>query len=183
MRRISCEHPISYKASRPTPIPDEAMEVIADVLLASAGKDKDNPAYNERQLERKQRRASCAEEYFTLTIADVHTLRDTESDDLISQAGLTQEEQTAWEMRLAGCRTSEIARFLNVTRAAVRMLIRRAAQRISACEFALRGLGDIYHREVHRHIYRRPRHCPAQPCRRLGYCKFALGAKHADRES
>jgi len=180
MRRISCEYSPAWGVSRPTQIPDEAMEVIADVLLASAGKDEDHPAYNERQLERKRRRASCAEEHFALTSAG-HTLRD-ESAGLTKQAGLTRDEQKAWEMYSAGYKISEISRLLRLTRASVRTLLRHAARRISTCESTLRGLDDVYYREVHKRIYRRPRHCPAQPCRRLGYCKFALGMSPENQE-
>ena len=174
MRHRPSDYSPTQKAPAPTQIPDEAMEVIADVLLQSAGKNTDQPAFTEGQLERKRRRAWRAEECFTATVAAGHALPD-ESDSLFKQAGLTHDEQRVWEMYSAGYRISEIARVLHVTRSAVRSLLRRGARRISACEFALRGLGDIYYREVHRPIYHRPRHCAARPCRRLGYCKFALG--------
>ena len=160
--------------SRRGRIPPEVQEIIADVLLAASCKDKDRPAYNEEQMDRKRRRASRAEEYFITLTAARYASRDLAAGGLQSRAArLAGDERIAWEMFSAGYRASEIARALRISRPTAVRLLKNAARAISTHGSALLGIKDVYHTEVHRRVYRKPTHCPEQPCRRLGYCKYS----------
>ena len=154
-------------------IPPEAMEVIADVFLASSRRDENYPAYNEDQLDRKRQRASRAEEYFYLFTAECSSI-NSGLDDALDHAGLTQEERAAWKMFSDGYKAPEIARVLCITRPTAVRLLKSAARRISSSGSKLRGFGDVYRREVRRYVYHKPMHCVERPCQRLGYCKFVL---------
>lgn len=147
-------------------IPPEAMEVISDVLLVASGSDGDRPTYTEEQLARKQRRASRAEVIFGLSACPEDTGLRVPED-----VPLTREERAAIEKHLEGLTTAQIAADLQVTIPTVRRMLRTAARRISA--HRLHGLRSIYRAEIRRHGYRRPTHCSEQPCKRLGYCKWA----------
>lgn len=178
MKPETMENVTAPNALRQKQIPPEALEVIADVLLASSRRDDDHPAYNEDQLSRKRRHALQAELYFGMITAARYSPQGSSADYVLDHAGLTQRERTAWAMYSDGHSVREIARFLQIARPTAVRLLRSAARRISACEAAFRGLGEVYHREVHRYIYRRPMHCSEQPCRRLGYCKYAIHAEN-----
>lgn len=153
-------------------IPPEAVEAIADALLAVSDKDADRPTYTEEQLDRRRRRQSRAEEYFAMLAAARGALPQ-QGCDVPPEAGLAEDECAAWEMFVAGYRASEIARALRISRPTAVRLIKTAARRISTCRSAFLGLGDVYRMEVHKRIYRKPSHCPEMPCRRLGYCKYS----------
>jgi len=174
MKRGAKEEMAAYAAHRPGKIPPDAMEMIADVFLASSARDEDRPAYNEEQLSRKRRRASRAEAHFAMLAARRYAFPPSDTGEILDHAGLTPDERTTWEMYSEGYRVSEIARLLRVTRPTAVRCLKSAARRIAACESAFRGLGDVYHHEVHRQLYRKPMHCSEHPCRRLGYCKYAL---------
>ena len=174
MKRGAKDEMAAYAAHRPGKIPPDAMEMIADVFLASSGRDKDRPAYDEEQLNRKRRRVSRAEAHFSMFAASRYAFPPSDTGDILDRAGLTPDERMTWEMYSQGYRVSEIAGLLHVTRPTAARFLKSAARRIAACESAFRGLGDVYHHEVHRQLYRKPMHCSEQPCRRLGYCKYAL---------
>lgn len=173
-------HPAARNASRSRHIPPEALEVIADVFLACSQKEDDCPAYSEDQLDRKRRHALRAELCFGISIASRYAALRPSANDILAEAGLTPSERTAWQMFSEGYNASEIARSLRIGRPTAVRLLRSAAGRISTCETALRGLGEVYHSEVHRYVYRKPTHCGEQPCRHLGYCKYALHAETCD---
>ena len=154
-------------------IPSEAREVIADVLLASLCKDGDYPAYNEEQMNRRRKRSTRAEEHFIALSVDRSMSHGTTGEKVVDFQGLAQNERTAWEMFSAGYRASEIARRLGVSRPTAVRLLKRTARLIAAYKFSFLGLEDVYRTEVHRWLYRRPTHCPEQPCRQLGYCKYS----------
>lgn len=153
-------------------IPPEAMEVISDVLLASSDRDAERPSYDEKQLDRKRRRAARAEEYFTVLTVARYTSQSAEVIRLSDQIGLTADERTAWQLFSQGYRPSEISRRMGITRPTAVRLLRTAARRISVWEKTFGGIGEVYHCEVRRNVYHKPTHCAQQPCRKLGYCKF-----------
>lgn len=150
-------------------IPPEVREVIADVLLATTGRDRESPAYDEDQLSRKIRRAAQAEEGFAMAQSGRYPFGGEDS----IQADLTPAEWQAWELYSSGENVAEVARRLQVADSTARRLIRRAARRICASQDSSGGISEVYRDEVRRTIYRKPSHCVEQPCRRLGYCKYA----------
>ena len=170
----------AHRAYLTTRIPPQAMEVIADVLLASAGRDSESPAYNETQLMRKCRRSAQAEKYYGSTVASNCLPKDSDIAGLADSDLLNEDERAAWEMYAAGYRPSEIARHLKSSRPTVVRLLRSAARRLRALGLKYDGLSGIYHREVHRYVYRKPNHCSNRPCRRLGYCKFPIPLDRRD---
>jgi len=160
------------ETERPTRIPPEALEVIADILLAAAGRDKEYPAYSEFQLKRKCRNSGRAELHFVFrsaTWADI--LLTKEAAHLVEAAGLSDDQRTAWEMHLAGYTPGEIACVLHVARPTAVRLVNAASRRISTCPSKYRGLYSVYMSQIHRHIYHRPvtsrENRPLEPrCRR-----------------
>jgi DNA-binding CsgD family transcriptional regulator len=94
------------------------------------------------------------------------------SEDLQDDVGLTQQEKTAWRMRVDGYLPSEIAATLGVTRPTAVRALRSAARKVAGRTSKLSGLREIYRLEVRRTTYRKPRHCPEEACKRLGYCKY-----------
>ncbi|MHB1000151.1 MAG: sigma-70 RNA polymerase sigma factor region 4 domain-containing protein [Armatimonadota bacterium] len=156
-----------------TKLPPEALEVISDVLLATAGRDEYHPAYNEAQLYRKQRKASKVEEYFAQSW--MGSLPETgELAIILQNAGLSEKEKTAWKMHYDGYLNAEIARCLQVSWPTVQRLIRNASRRIQLYKSKFCGFDEVYHDEVFKRIYRKPVHCNDQPCRKLGYCRYAI---------
>lgn len=155
-------------------IPPEALEVIADVLLASAGRDNDRPAYNEDQLKKKRQRAVRAEEYFGIISAAGQAAPTVDDIDL------AENERAVLRLFQEGYKASEIARILQITRPTAVRLLKSAARRISACRSRFAGIEEMHYHETHKRVYRKPVHCPEQPCRRLGYCKYALKGQIGD---
>ncbi len=165
---------VNASGFRESRMPPEAMEVIADVLLAASGTRDDRPAYSEDQLARKTRRVARAEEHFELMSADALHSEMPEMDDPIAHAGLTHDEAAAWKMYDEGYIASEISRAMGVTRPTTVRMLKSAARKLLACRFKYSGLRSIYYHETHQHTYRPPVHCSEQPCKRLGYCRYAL---------
>ena len=151
-----------------TPIPTEAMEVIADVILAAQARDPERPSYREMTLTKKSKRASLAELYYGVLSAARQSPADAASDDV----GLTQQESMAWKMYLGGHVASEIAQVLGVTRPTAVSSVRRAAGKLTSREDGQGGLREVYRHEVRRTFYRKPSHCSEEACKRLGYCKY-----------
>ena len=152
------------------PIPQEALEVISDVLLASSPRDGEIPALDENQLMRRRRRTSNAEVCFGLAIAEARLFEEQEET---LPARLTPRQRLVWTMYQDGYCASEIAAALGITRPTVTRILRNAAGVIAATRTKLRGLREVYRVEVCRKGYRKPDHCSEEPCRRLGYCKYA----------
>ena len=155
-----------------TPIPPEAMEVIADLMLASQARDRQHPSYCELSLAKKSRRASQAEMYFGVLSAARRPTDESGSDDLQDDAGLTRQEKTVWRMYADGYRPSEIAATIGVTRPTGVRILKSAARKVAGRTNKLGGLREVYRLEVGRKAYRKPKHCPEEACRRLGYCKY-----------
>jgi DNA-binding CsgD family transcriptional regulator len=157
-----------------TPLPSEALEMIADVLLMSLDKDKTQPVFSESQLERKRRRAARVEECVAPDFPDGYAMTDiAEVDELLNDAHLSDREKSAWKMRFEGYCVSEIARSLQVSSPTVERLLRSAEYRIRSMKQGFFGFNEVYYGEIHKFIYRRPSHCFEQPCRKLGYCRYA----------
>lgn len=157
----------------PNRMPEELTELIADVLLASQQGDEDHPAYREEQISRKQRRAAQAEEHFLMSLWTQRSLELMLDDDRTWTSALTERQKAVCDMIEEGVSVAEVSRRLGVARTTVVRLLRQAAYRASVSECAYRGLSEVYHREVHRYLYRKPQHCATKPCQKLGYCKFA----------
>lgn len=157
-----------------TPLPPEALEMIADVLLMSTGRDKMQPVFSEAQLERKRRRAAKAEECTAPAFPEGCGMSDiAEVEELLNEAHLSDREKSAWKMRFEGYCVSEIARSLQVSSPTIERLLRSAEYRIRSVRQGFFGFNEVYYREIHRYIYRQPSHCFEQPCRKLGYCRYA----------
>lgn len=160
-----------HLAARCRPIPEEALEIISDVLLASSPEDGENPALNEHQLARKGRRASNAEVEFSLAFAEKRLFEA--GDEETPSLGMTPRQRLVWGMYLDGHSPSDIAAALGITRPTAVRILRNAAGAIAATRTRLRGLREVYRAEVRRKEYRKPGHCFEEPCRNLGYCKYA----------
>ena len=158
-----------------TEIPPHVMELIADVLLACSADNEDRPTYDEALLARKSKRASRAETYYGIMSAAQYAASDPTAHKVLTDSGLTHQEESAWRMHAKGFRPSEIARALNVTRPTAVRVLRSAARKTALREDAFRELREVYRREIHRHTYRKPTHCPDEPCRLLGYCRYPMG--------
>lgn len=157
-----------------TPLPPEALEMIADVLLMSLDRDRSQPAFSEAQLDRKRRRASKAEELMAPTFPDGCGMTDiADVEELLDEARLSDREKSAWKMRFEGYCVSEISRSLEVSSPTVERLLRSAEYRIRSMRQGYVGFSEVYYSEIHKHTYRRPSHCFEQPCRKLGYCRYA----------
>lgn len=159
---------------RETVLPPEALELLADVLLISMGRDDAHPAYSETELDRKRRRTAKTDEHAALSSSDGASMTDIAGiEEMLDEAGLSDREKSAWTMHFQGYRVSEIARCLQVSWPTVSRLIRSASYRLRSVKPGFHGFSAVYYSEVHRHIYRKPNHCLEQPCRRLGYCRYA----------
>ena len=159
-----------YRTPRCRPIPQEALEIIADVLLASSPRDRKTPTFDEHQLLRKTRRASNVEISFGLATAEARLF---EQEDDIVPARLTTRQQLVQSLHDDGYSASEIADALGITRPTVMRMMRNSAEEIARTRTEVRGLREVYRSEVRRTGYRKPDHCAEEPCRRLGYCKYA----------
>ena len=163
------------RKSPSTEIPPHVMELIADVFLACSEEDDEHPTYDEALLARKSKRASRAETYYGIMSAAEYAASDPTAHEVVTDSGLTHQEESACRMHAKGFRPSEIARALNVTRPTAVRVLRSAARKTSLREDAFRELREVYRREIHRHTYRKPTHCPDEPCRLLGYCRYPMG--------
>ena len=163
------------RKSPSTEIPPHVKELIADVLLACFADNEDRPTYDEALLARKSKRASRAETYYSIMSAAQYAASDPTAHEVVTDSGLTHQEESAWQMHAKGFRPSEIARALNVTRPTAVRVLRSAARKTARRGDAFRELHEVYRRETHRHTYRKPTHCPDEPCRLLGYCRYPMG--------
>lgn len=153
------------------PIPEEALEMISDVLLASSPKNSDYPSFSEEHLARRGRRMSSAEVYQGMAAAENRLFEESDGEGILS--GLTPRQKLVREMYMDGYAPSEIADALGITRPTAMRILRNAAGTAAKTRTRFRGLGEAYRAEVHRKGYRKPEHCQEERCRKLGYCKYA----------
>ena len=156
---------------RPKPIPDEALEMISDVLLASSPRDRERPTFDENQLMRRTKRVSSIEVYSGVETANVRLFEGQEEESI--PVRLTPRQRLIWAMRQDGYSSSEIAAALGITRPTVVRALRNAAGIVATTRMKHRGLREVYRAEVRRKIYRKPDHCFEEACRKLGYCRYA----------
>jgi len=149
------------------PIPEEALEMIADVLLASSQQNDANPIFDERQLIRKHKRD------FKMGFTAVTQDTSIEDDEESPISGLKPRQRIVWDMYMDGHSPSDIAAALGITRPTVIRRLRNAAGIVASNQPRLRGLRAVYRSEIGRHEYEKPRHCAGEPCRKLGYCRYA----------
>jgi len=153
------------------PIPPEALEMISDVLLASSPGDGDSPTLEEGQLSRKMRRGRSADTLFELAAAETRVFGSRESDTL--PVRLTPRQRLVWAMHEDGYCPSEIAAALGTSRPTVMRILRNTAGAICKTPKTASGVLEVYRAEIGRKGYRKPNHCAEEPCRKLGYCKYA----------
>jgi DNA-binding CsgD family transcriptional regulator len=156
-----------------TPMPDIVKEAIADALLASTQSKDDHPAYSEEAIGRKSQRAKKAEEQFCLLVASSHSNINTEEMDVLKKSNLSSEERQVAKLYALGLKTRQIARATGLTRGKVIRIGRRIALLTERSKSPDQGWKEVYHQEVNRPVYHKPNHCTEQPCRKLGYCKYA----------
>lgn len=152
------------------PIPEEALEMLSDVLLASSPKDSDHPTFNEEHLARRGRRISSAEVYLGMAAAENRIFEGSEEET--SSSSLTPRQRLVWEMYVDGYSPSEIADALGITRPTAMRILRNAGGIAAVARTRLRGLKEVYRSEVRRKGYRKPEHCSEERCRKMGYCKY-----------
>ena len=134
------------------PHPD-ALELVADLLLESAGQDDEYPAYSEDDLLRRGQRSHRGRRLDWSRYTCTNHLLAAEIDDLSRSAPLTRDEDVAWRMSIEGSVSEEIAEMLGTTRTrAVRLLV-SAKGRIASCDSKVRGLHSAYLSLVGRHGY------------------------------
>ena len=134
----------------------EALELVADLLLALAGRDREYPAYSEEQLARKALKSDRIRRlgWSRYTCTDV--LVSAEIDDMARSARLTEDECAAWKLSLDGHHLDEIAEVLGTTRPRAERLVNSACGRVARCSARYRGLYAAYQSLVHRYTYHRP---------------------------
>jgi DNA-binding CsgD family transcriptional regulator len=157
-----------------TSVPSEVKELVADVYIACTSNDSERPAYSQTQLDRKRRHVSEMEQYYALLATSGHVNIATGAENTFCEADLEPRERIALSMYCSGYGISEIAHRLEISRPTARRLVKSAARRVSVGGHSTEALQRIYKDEVHRRIYRKPTHCAQQPCKRLGYCRYAL---------
>jgi hypothetical protein len=157
-----------------TTLPDGVLELLADILICSAPAGSQGRVYTERQMNRAMRRNEGSGEQIEMVAADTYMhLDEHKADDILNNAGLSDEEMTVWNMHYRGYRRAEISRALLLSDDAVIKMIRSALYKMNKMDLPYRGLSEVYYQEVHRPIYSEPKHCHEKPCRRLGYCRYA----------
>ena len=158
-----------------TPLSDEALEVFADVILASIDNDNQHPAYTEIQFARKQRTMHNAEKHYYELSASLNASPDIDLEQFAKELRLTDSERHVLELCAGGYGLLETAALAGLNFRTVRRILDKVRRRTSPKSEVFYGLDSIYHTETHKHTYHKPVHCKEQPCRLLGYCKFAEG--------
>jgi DNA-binding NarL/FixJ family response regulator len=164
--------PYLRRRYRETPLPSEALELLADLLLAVSDQDAERPSYPESRLISDARRASNAEHYFRAA-TDAASAPSTTAPRLPDEDGLSGLELSVWRMYRDGVPMMHIAEHLGLSRHLVKRHIRNVLRRTAAHGSPGDDLREVYLSEVTRQEYRKPAHCTGEPCRRLGYCKYA----------
>lgn len=158
---------------RESHVPHQTLELLADVLLAASEPDTERPTYDERRLARRARLAYRAELYFLA--ASTHApMPDADKDALPEAVSLSTDEASALRMCRDGWTMARIADEMGITRQKARRLVRNALCRGGKQQGQLDGLTGVYRAETGRHGYHQPMHCGAEPCRKLGYCRYAF---------
>ncbi len=156
-----------------THVPHQTLELLADVLLAASEPDTERPTYDERRLARRARLAYKAELYF-LAVSASAPMPSADKDDSPEPIGLSTDEASAWRMCRDGWTMTRIADEMGITRQKARRLVRNALCRGEMPQGQLDGLTSVYRSETGRHGYHQPMHCSGEPCRKLGYCRYAF---------
>ena len=165
-----------------TPLPDEALEVFADVILASIGNDSQFPAYTEMQFARKQRTTHKAEKHYYELSASLNASSDIDLKQFAKDLKLTNSELHVLELCAGGYGLVEIAALTRQNFRTVRRILNKVRRRTSPKSGIFSGFDGIYFSEVHKRSYHKPVHCKQQPCRLLGYCKYAEGHSECGAE-
>lgn len=134
----------------------DALELLSDMMLELAGRDREYPAYTERALDKKTRRSNRRQWNGARPYSCAHILLSAELDDLAREAGLAEEEALAWRMHMEGALPDEVGAILGTTRPRAVRLISTARNRIEACGSKSRGLYSAYLSLVQRCTYHRP---------------------------
>jgi hypothetical protein len=161
-------------------IPPEVMEMISDIYLACAERDPEFPAYAESYLQGKLQRAASPTGWGQGTAGVSGEMLDAEVAAMLHGAGLTAQQAAAWQLHLTGMRPAEIAILMGTSHPTAARLIKGAGRRVQEFHAKYGGLHTIYRSEIRRPIYRKPGHCGAMHCRRLGYCRFALSMEEGE---
>ena len=165
--------PYLRRRYRETPLPTEALELLADLLLAVSGQDAERPSYAESRMVSEGRRASKAERCFRSVVDAAAPAPSAPGPRLPDEDGLSGLELSVWQMYRDGVPMMRIAERLGLGRPLVRRYISNVLRRTAAQESPRDDLREVYFGEVTRHEYRKPAHCTSEPCRKLGYCKYA----------
>lgn len=155
-----------------TPLPAEALEVISDVLLRVAGHDQEYPSYTETRLAGRSRRSAKSEQYFGMAVS-MSRGPEAPVPELPDPEDLTEPDSTIWRLYCGGMPVMHIADKVGIPR----RLVHRRIHNIMAqatCNTPLEDLREVYFKEVSRHEYHKPVHCPTHPCEKLGYCKYRV---------
>ncbi len=157
-----------------TPVPPSVMELLADVFIHSVERDTEKPAYSEKQIDVKMKLNRNTGELICMPISEEYMeMNNSSIDAILDSAGLTECEKSVWHMHQSGYSRTDIAKKLELSNAGVKKQIRSALYKLSKLEDGSRGLNDVYNESIIRSVYHQPSHCVDQPCRRLGYCRYA----------
>ena len=173
MNPETTQMPYWRRRRRETRLPTEALELLADLLLAISDQDADRPSYPESRLISEGRRTSKAEHCFRSVVDASAPAPSAPGPRLPDEDGLSEPELSVWRMYVSGMPVMHIAERLELGRPLVKRHIRNALLRTAAHESPRDDLREVYHGEVTRREYRKPAHCAGEPCRKLGYCKYA----------
>lgn len=132
------------------PLSPPALELVADILLKSAARDDEYPAYTEEQLVRRKRRIGTGRRLDWQHHSCAAELLAAEMDELAKAAGLSAAQQSAWLMHSEGYSQEEIAEALGVNRYKVMRLVNAACRSIAASPSRYRGLHSAYLSTVRR---------------------------------
>ncbi len=139
-------------------------EKVADALLEAVGAfSEENGIYTDAQLTRKMRleRNRLPEiEECGLPEEVTAELVERRIDELISLSGMCVSQEAVFRLHLCGLSLKQIANSLKISPHKVEFRLRIAKRRIRSaykeCKYA--GWYEVYLSEVHRPIYRRPKH-------------------------
>jgi DNA-binding CsgD family transcriptional regulator len=155
---------------------EEALEAQADDLLTAAAQDPGAPFYTERQLRRKLTIEESRIADAPLEESSTESGPEREATDLqvvVGRAALSADERRVLNLALNGHTQAQIAAVVGLAQQRVSELLQRATRKVRRQWEAghprpsARDLRDLFWAETHRYLYRPPRHCAGQPCRRL----------------
>lgn len=131
----------------------------ADALLSRCGQDRERPFYRDDTFRSKERASRFREPRFGLcAVARTESpLVESELEGLLAFAGLTETQEQAVRLRVAGWTLEEIGALRGCTRQAVKNVLAKAAARLERAlqTYPYAGLADVYLAEVSRRGPRR----------------------------